>query len=120
MQHSQFYSACNDTKWLELRALVLSFEAAHRPKFRSRCISNGYISEWDGEWYHHFCEGGFKDIEWIELKFKPADCINLLSGILEIGLVGEGRSNLLRIYGYVPKGVYSRRLNEEDLNAIRA
>ena len=120
MQQSQYYSTCNNTKWAELRALFLSIEAAHRPEFRSKCITNGYISEWDGEWYYHFNEGGFKEIEWIELKFESVDCTDMFGGLLEIGLVGEIRDNLLRIYGYVPKGLYSRRLTEEDLAVIRA
>lgn len=120
MQYSQYYSACNDTKWLELRALVLSFSASNRPKFRSKCITNGYTSKWDGEWFYHFVDGGFKDIEWFELKFEPADCWEMLRGILEIGLVGEVRDNVLRVYGYVPNGHYKEKLSEEDLAAIQA
>lgn len=82
-------------------------------------MTNDHISEWDGEWYYHFIEGGFKDIEWFELEFKTVNCAEFFGRLIQIGLIGEVRDKSLRIYGYVHDDRYTRRLTEEDLKAIR-
>ena len=114
MSDLKYFAVCNDTKWLELRACVLSFEIEQRPEFRSKSLSNGHISAWDKEWFYHFNNGGFDDIEWFELGRKHLDNNEMISGILKIGLVGERLENALRVYGHVPHGYASRKLAPED------
>lgn len=114
MRDQKYFPVCNDTKWLELRACVLSFETEQRPEFRSKCLVNGYVSVWDTEWYYHFNEGGFKDIEWFELRLRESENREMVGGILKIGLVGERRENEIRIYGYVPNGYFPKKLTIDD------
>lgn len=114
MSGQKHFSVCNDTKWLELRACVLSFETEEWPEFRSKCLVNGYVSAWDSEWYYHFDEGGFKDIEWFELRLKQPENEEIVCGILKIGLVGERRGDAIRIYGYVPNGNFPSKLTIND------
>lgn len=114
MSNSEYYSVCNDTKWKELRACILSFERARWPKFRSKCLTNGYISAWDREWSHHFIEGGFKDIEWFELRLRQFDDRELIDELLKIGLVGKCQENVIRLYVYVPNGFFLSKLTKED------
>ncbi len=37
------------------------------PRWRTRDVENGHLSEWDREWFHHFREGGYKFIQWVEI-----------------------------------------------------
>lgn len=71
----------NNTKWHELQMAMYDLKENH-PKWLSKCIDNEYISQCDGEWYYHFSEGGFKDLEWVEIKIE----------------------NGYRIYGYIQDG----------------
>ena len=57
----------NNTKWRELQSSMYGLNS-DSPMWRTRCITNGFISDWDGEWFYHFSKGGFTDIEWVELK----------------------------------------------------
>lgn len=118
MSDSRYLPVCNDTKWLELRACILSSETRHWPEFRSKCLSNGYISSWDDEWHYHFINGGFKDVEWFELRLSPLANQEMISGILEIGLVVERQESAIRAYGYVPVGSSPRKLIFEDFDNV--
>lgn len=84
--------------------------------FRSKHLGTGFISEWSGEWFYHFQEGGFADIEWFELTNPSKLDALTLQNMVKIGFAGtvlaEGN---LRIYGYAASGQFVRKLCFHDL-----
>lgn len=94
----------NNTKWRKLQMAMYNLES-NRPKWRTRCTTNGYISNWDGEWYYHFSEGGFVDIEWVELKIENETQRKSVFELLQsIHLPGEETDKGFKIYGYINVG----------------
>jgi hypothetical protein len=59
-------SAMNNTKWDKIRLAMAALDPS--PSYRTRCIDNGYISNWDHEWLYHFQIGGYECIEWLEIS----------------------------------------------------
>lgn len=116
MNYPNHYSVNNKTKWLELRNFILSLSpTVEWPQFRSKYLPNGYIHSWDREWVHHFWDGGFKGIEWFELKgFHQMNSAEV-DKFLKIGLAGEARKTSLRLYGYAPNGSEISLLTKDDL-----
>lgn len=97
------YSVMNDTKWLELQAAMLNMEF-ESPKWRVSNIKNDYISNWDGGWYYHFSEGGFKDLKWVEIRIdNEKQRIKVLKLIQAINLPGSETEQGFKILGYVNK-----------------
>ncbi len=93
----------NNTKWKEIQEAM--YELQESPLWRTCCVTNGYVSSWDGEWFYHFSEGGFKDIEWVEIKAeneKQSDLV--LSSLKSIHVPGIKTENGFRVYGYVSEG----------------
>ena len=80
-----------------------------RPQFRSKCIANGHISDWDGEWYYHFLAGGYDDVEWFELRGNALRSSEILKDIVEIGFVGDLNDGTLRLYGYAKNGTPAKK-----------
>jgi Family of unknown function (DUF6678) len=98
------HSVMNNTKWRELQMSMYSLES-NRPLWRTLCTTNGYLSSWDGEWYYHFSEGGFDDIEWVELKIENELQRKLvLDQLRSIHLPGEVTDEGYKIYGYINIG----------------
>ena len=94
----------NNTKWRELQMAMYELKENH-PKWRSKCIDNEFISEWDGEWYYHFSEGGYKDLEWVEIKIENQEQKTLVhSKLKDIRVPGHEIENGFRVYGYIKKG----------------
>lgn len=54
----------NDTKWRELCVAFAAFEK--KPKWRASDLLNGYLSDWDSEWFHHVGPD-YCSIEWLEI-----------------------------------------------------
>ncbi len=103
-QDTDYFSTCNATKWEELRRLALSMEPAKRPRFRSRHMDTGHLSRWDNEWFYHFRDGGYADIEYVELEFALTIDPFVADQLEAIGLVGVHEGQTVRIYGYLPHG----------------
>ncbi len=100
------FSVMNETKWNELRLKMYSLET-HSPKWRTKDIESGYISSWSGEWYYHFEIGGFRCIEWVELKTKGSIHHELIRVELQkINLPGHEIENGFRVYGYIADGQF--------------
>lgn len=96
----------NDIKWEELRRAVCELEGLP-PAFRSKCWSNGFISEWDREWYGHFRLGGYEDIEWFEIRFNSEQQSNTMNAILAMVHVPvETIESGVGVYGYIPPGQF--------------
>jgi len=58
IEREQLVSVMNNTKWHELRALMLE-EASFSPRYRVKCLrtTDDRAYCWDGDWYHHLHEG---------------------------------------------------------------
>lgn len=57
----------SDTRWRELRDAMYALGDL-RPRWRTQNVGNGYLSDWDGEWYYHFEQDGFASIEYVEIE----------------------------------------------------
>lgn len=99
-------SVMNNTKWEELRRAVCNLDGLH-PAFRSKCWSNGFISEWDREWHFHFRLGGYEDIEWFEIRFDSEPQSKTMNAILaKVHVPVETIESGVRVYGYVQPGQF--------------
>lgn len=93
----------NDTKWEELRTAMCVLPDA--PRWRNRIVDTGYESPWNGEWFHHFLEGGYADVEWVEIKVSsPMQEAVVLAALREIHLPGHRTDHGFKIYGYLKPG----------------
>jgi len=96
------YSVCNNTKWSELREAMLGIPEEQRPKRRS-VVLDGFESDYDGEWYYHFRDGGYDELRHIDVK-SPNDVIDaaVLLAIRKLHLAASRVGpNIWRIFGYV-------------------
>ena len=94
----------NNTKWTELQGAMYEL-GSQCPEWRNKICTTGYISSWDDEWYYHFSTGGFKDIEWIELKIENDLQKSLvLKELKKIHVPGHETENGFRVYGYIHPG----------------
>lgn len=66
MPFNEYQGLMNNTKWNEIRLAMYSYPKTVR--WRVKNINNGYLSNWDAEWFYHFAEGGFDTIEWLEIN----------------------------------------------------
>jgi len=94
----------NNTKWKELQESMYRLSELS-PKWRTCCTANGYVSDWDGEWFYHFSEGGYKDIEWVEIKTENVKQKQLvLSELQMINVPGIETTNGYKVFGYIKEG----------------
>jgi len=94
----------NDTKWDELRRAMDELGDL-TPRWRTRDVENGYISEWDREWFHHFRNGGYKFIQWVEIAVDTAEQrAAVLAELVRIHIPGEQTESGYRVVGYVKTG----------------
>lgn len=93
----------NDTKWKELRTAMCALPDA--PQWRNKIVGTGYESPWDGEWFYHFGEGGYADVEWVEIKVSSTTQQEaVLAALREIHLPGHRTDDGFRVYGYLKPG----------------
>lgn len=93
----------NDTKWKEIQRAM--YGLSESPLWRTRCVTNGFVSDWDGEWFYHFSEGGFKDIEWVEIQSNNEEqSVSILALLKAIHVPGVKTENGFKVYGYIKKG----------------
>lgn len=72
------------------------------PRWRTKSVSNGYLSNWDSEWYYHFSVGGFKDIEWLEIRVETEQqSLEVLSILKSIHVPGIKTEFGFKVFGYV-------------------
>lgn len=93
----------NDTKWKEVQEAMYGLQES--PQWRTRSVTNGYISSWDGDWFYHFSTGDFNNIEWVEIKAEDEKLSELvLSALKSIHVPGIKIENGFKVYGYVSEG----------------
>ena len=94
----------NDTKWDELRRAMYELDDL-APRWRTRDVENGHLSEWDHEWFHHFRDGGYKFIEWVEIAIDSVEQgTAVLAELIRIHVPGERTKSGYRVFGYVKTG----------------
>ena len=94
----------NDTKWDELR-LAMHGLGALGPRWRTRDVENGYVSDWDGDWFYHFRLGGYRSIHWVDVAVTgDAQRAAVWPELVRIGLPGETTATGFRIFGYAEAG----------------
>ncbi|QDU07024.1 DUF6678 family protein [Gimesia aquarii] len=97
-------SVMNNTKWRELQMAMYGIKD-FCPRWRTRCLENGYLASWDGEWFYHFSEQGYDWIEWVEIKTENAEEDSIvLSELKRIHVPGHRTEHGFKVYGYVKEG----------------
>ncbi|WP_436190595.1 DUF6678 family protein [Pseudorhodoferax sp. LjRoot39] len=104
----------NETKWNEVRLAM--YQLGHlSPQCRTLNVETGYLSAWDGEWFHHFQVGGYKTIEWVEIKVSSRAQFEAVRDALEtVHVPGEKTEHGFKVMGYARNGVavdYLTRFN---------
>jgi len=103
MSFNEYHSLMNNTKWEEIRLAM--FEYPISVQWRVKNIDNGYISNWDGDWFYHFRLDGYDTIEWLEIKVNNDEVKNDIVRILrKIHVPGEVFKDHIKIYGYKKDG----------------
>ena len=99
------YLVMNNTKWEELRVAMCEFEKPS-PKWRTRILGSGFESGWDSEWFYHFKDGGYEELEWVEIKAATAEQAPLLLAALRsIHVPGIKTDVGFKVFGHLPKGM---------------
>lgn len=92
------YSCMNNTKWNEIRLAMIAMES---PPLWKITYLNDYQSVVDGEWFYHFKEGGYLDIQHLDILTSSVEQHATVGTILQaIHLPGIETSNGYRILGY--------------------
>ena len=95
----------NNTKWEELRLGMIGL-GTQSPRFRVRNLHSGYVSAWDGEWFHHFY-GHHEEDEWVEISVtSAAQHEAVLRVISSVHVPGVTTETGFKIFGYVPRGTH--------------
>lgn len=96
----------SNTKWDELRLAMYELGLL-TPRWRTRCIENGRVTPWDGEWFYHFRSGGYDITEWVEIETTSTEQDEaVFKALSKIRVPGEKLTNGYRIYGYVQTGIF--------------
>ncbi len=94
----------NDTKWDELRLAMYSL-GDQSPRFRIKDIGHE-PSSWDGEWFYHFREVPYREIQWVELH---VDCDEqrdrVRNQLRHIHVPGMETDEGFRVFGWIDSGV---------------
>lgn len=92
------YSCMNNTKWNQIRVAMVSMQSS--PLWKITFL-NGNESAVDGEWFYHFSEGGYLDIQYLDILTNSVEQHATVGTILRaIHLPGMETSTGYRILGY--------------------
>ena len=101
---SDLYPVTNDTKWNELRLAMYGL-GPQSPKWRTKTLPSGYISNWDGEWFHHLYADGYSDIEWLEIQVSGTEQESAVMRLLQrIHVPGHKTEHGYKVFGYLSPG----------------
>ncbi len=104
-QKHDYVPLMNKTKWDEIRLAMYSLTTP--PEWRTKDLENGYISEWDREWFYHFKIRGYETIEWLEIRHTSIEQKEII--VMELSKINvplESKEETLKIYGFVLPGVF--------------
>ncbi|MTV36704.1 DUF6678 family protein [Duganella radicis] len=95
----------NDTKWDELRLAMYGLGPLS-PRWRTLDVQNGHLSDWDGDWFYHFRNGGYKFIQWVEIATESAGQRHaVLAELTKVHVPGKFTEAGFRVLGYAELGV---------------
>lgn len=95
----------NNTKWDELRLAMYALGDLH-PRWRTKSVETQFVSAWDGEWFYHFRDSRYENIEWVDIKVtSPEQDGAVLEALRMIHVPGERTEHGYRVYGYATPGV---------------
>ncbi|PHR95223.1 MAG: hypothetical protein COA78_30640 [Blastopirellula sp.] len=104
LQSGKYAGLANNTKWNALISEIRSWED-WRPSYRTKCI-NGYISDWDVEWFYHL-PFPFKYTLWFDISCQKSHEENksneLQLLVKTIGFDYKINQDLIRIFGCAPR-----------------
>lgn len=106
----------NDTKWNELIDFMRKVPRENWcAGYRYRRIDSDFVSEWDGEWWHHL-PFPLMSVMWLDLSFEEEirrgqlilpqiidHSPDLKALLMRIGFDFEKGANTIRIFGYAPR-----------------
>jgi hypothetical protein len=99
---TDIHGVMNNTKWDELRLAMYATKPA--PTYRCMMIS-GHYSRADSEWFYHFREGGYEDIQYVDIFAESQPHREQISSALKkIHLPGHETGDGFRVYGYALPG----------------
>lgn len=92
----------NNTKWAELIDEMLD-AGAMKSQFRTRSVfaPPGFVTEWDGEWYHHIHP--VAELEWVELRAVSSEW--LIAMLRKHNIPFSEEQGVLRVWGYTRPGL---------------
>jgi hypothetical protein len=95
----------NNTKWDELRISMYDLGPL-APRWRTLDMENDHLSDWDGDWFYHFRNGGYKSIRWVELAIESDEQRHaVLAELSKVHLPGDVTLAGFRVLGYAEIGV---------------
>ncbi|MCU8067912.1 hypothetical protein L5L78_22855 [Shewanella sp. SM34] len=104
-QKLDYVPLMNNTKWDEIRLAMYSLPTP--PEWRTKDLENGFISEWDREWFYHFKIGGYETIEWLEIRHTSLEQKEkIVMELSKIHVPLEVKEETLKIYGFVLPGLF--------------
>jgi hypothetical protein len=63
------------------------------------------VSPWDGDWFYHFQNGGYRSIEWVEIRVAtPQQDAAIEVALRRVHVPGHRIEQGFRVYGYVQEG----------------
>jgi hypothetical protein len=63
------------------------------------------LSRWDGDWFYHWPHGGWRWMDWVELRLSNSQHRDAVRAILrKIRFAGEETAEGFRLYGYIRSG----------------
>lgn len=103
MSH-KYNGLMNNTKWKEIRDAM--YDCPYVTKWRIKNLENGYICDWDYDWFYHFRIGGYNTIEWLEIiPENDENSQEIIKILKQIHVPGEVLKDSIKVYGYKPEGV---------------
>src|SRR5688572_6119486 len=92
-------SYMNDTKWREVCEGFRHWPQPPRFRVHDLLADDGYVSEWDREWYYH--PRPYVSIQWLEVELRPEQLLPALDLCKGVGAAAVERTDAgLRIWGW--------------------
>lgn len=99
------HGVMNTTKWNELWTAMCTLHP--RPRWRTREVNSGYVSDWDRDWFYHFRASSFRTIEWVEITTDtPSQHQSVKTVLRKIHVPADELDSGFKIYGYIPDAKY--------------
>jgi len=92
-------SYMNDTKWREVCEGFCHWPQTPRFRVHDLLAADGYLSEWDREWYYHPLP--YVSIQWLEVELRDEQVAAGVELCKRVGAAVERSPVGLRIWGWI-------------------